>query len=210
MRKIALHLWPVMPDKAEQMLAQLGVPFDLEDIPEAGLLVSEIGAFGRLRPGASVAAASNLFPRIEAEEGGVEKEDTENKVKGESAKAVSLAEKKAADNVLQPGKIEFADFQKLDLRIGRVITCEQHPNADKLLRVMVDIGEDAPRQILAGMAEFYKPEEMIGRQVTVVANLAPRKIRGLESQGMILAAHKDGGLELVTLAGDVPPGSKVS
>jgi len=210
MRKIALHLWPVMPDKAEQMLLQLGVTLELERIPETGLLVSEIDSFGLLSPGIAVAAASNLFPRIEAEEGSGKEKEAKEKVKDESAKAAPQAEKSAVDNAPQLAQIEFADFQKLDLRIGRVVACELHPNADKLLRVMVDLGEDAPRQILAGMAEFYKPEEMIGRQVTVVANLAPRKMRGLESQGMILAVHKDGGLELMTPTGDVPPGSKVS
>jgi methionyl-tRNA synthetase len=210
MRKIALHLWPVMPDKAEQMLLQLGVTLELERIPETGLLVSEINSFGLLPPGIAVAAASNLFPRIEAEEGSGKEKEAKEKVKDESAKAAPQAEKSAVDNAPQLAQIEFADFQKLDLRIGRVVACELHPNADKLLRVMVDLGEDAPRQILAGMAEFYKPEEMIGRQVTVVANLAPRKMRGLESQGMILAVHKDGGLELMTPTGDVPPGSKVS
>jgi len=206
MRKIALHLWPVMPDKAEQMLLQLGVTFEPERIPETGLLAPEIDSFGLLPPGIAVAAASNLFPRIEAEEGG----EKEGKAKGEAAKTVPQAEKSAVDDASQLAQIEFTDFQKLDLRIGRVVACEPHPNADKLLRVMVDLGEDAPRQILAGMAEFYKPEDMIGRQVTVVANLAPRKMRGLESHGMILAVRKDCGLELMTPTGDVPPGSKVS
>ena len=208
MRKVALHLWPVMPGKAKEMLTQLGVTLEFERIPEAGLLPPEVDAFGLLRHGASVAATSNLFPRIETEEGAKE---TGDKAKSESStKTVLPAEKSAGSDLSQAVQIEFADFQKLDLRIGRVIACEQHPNADKLLRVMVDLGEDTPRQILAGMAEFYKPEEMIGRQVTVAANLAPRKIRGLESQGMILAAGKDCGLELITPAGDVPPGSKVS
>ena len=94
--------------------------------------------------------------------------------------------------------------------MGTVVACEPHPNADKLLRVMVDLGEPSPRQILAGMAEFFTPESLVGRQVVVVANLAPRKMRGLESQGMILAVRKDNGLELLSVTAPVKPGSRVS
>lgn len=212
MRKIALHLWPVMPGKSERMLEQLGITLDLGSIPEAGLLAPEIDGFGLLRPGMAVASSSNLFPRIEAEENDG-KPQSEVKARTEAAKAASPAQtatKTPPSDASRPAQIEFADFQKLDLRVGRVVACEPHPNADKLLRVMVDLGEDTPRQILAGMAEFYKPEDMLGCQVTVVANLAPRSMRGLESQGMILAVRKEGGLELLTPTGDVPPGAKVS
>ena len=205
MRKIALHLWPVMPDKAEKMLEQLGVPLDLGAMPEDGLLAPEVEEFGLLRPGMTVASSSNLFPRIEAEEkGDKEKERADGKSAAQQANKAAVAATDA------PGQIEFADFQKLELRIGRIVECEPHPNADKLLKLMVDLGEENPRQILAGMAEFFTPDQMVGRQVTVVANLAPRKMRGLESQGMVLAVRKEGGLELMTPTGDVPPGSKVS
>ena len=214
MRKIALHLWPVMPDKAAQMLAQLGVALDLECIPEGGLLPPEIDAFGLLCQGGVVAVASNFFPRIEDTPEmpvrAASQPEKETKGKAGDGPIAPQTGKTSVDEASQSAQIEFEDFQKLDLRIGRVLACEQHPNADKLLRVMVDLGETAPRQILAGMAEFYTPEEMIGRQVTVLANLAPRKMRGLESQGMILAVRTDSGLELMTPAGDVPPGGKVS
>ena len=192
MRKIALHLWPVMPQKSVAMLEQLGVAFDLKAVR----LTEEITSFGGLVPGGKVAVESNLFPRVEAVE---------------EVPAPPVKEVAAPAPVAEvAGTIEFADFQKPDLRVGLVVDCEPHPNADKLLKVMVDIGEDTPRQILAGMAEFFAPAEMLGKQVVVVANLAPRKMRGLESQGMILAVRTESGLELLTAGGPVAPGSKVS
>ncbi len=220
MRKVALHIWPVVPQKAQAMLEQLGIALDLGALePGATLLPPEVDSFGLLAPGTAVAAASNLFPRIDLEKFAPVPGDTQHKTKkaasaGKSdvsaAKTAVAAPSPADTGEDAPPLIEFADFQKLDLRIGKVIACEPHPNADKLLRVMVDLGEEAPRQILAGMAAYFTPESMVGRQVTVVANLAPRKMRGLESQGMILAVHTDTGLELVTASAPVTPGSKIS
>ena len=92
-----------------------------------------------------------------------------------------------------------------------MLEAERVPKADKLLRLVVDIGEDKPRQILAGIAEHYAPEEVIGRKIIVVANLAPRKLRGLESNGMLLAASvgEDGKPVLATFAEDVPNGARL-
>jgi methionyl-tRNA synthetase len=84
--------------------------------------------------------------------------------------------------------ITIDDFLKVELRVGEVKVAERIPKADKLLRFEIDLGEEKPRQILAGLAEYYDPEKLIGRKVVVVANLKPRKMRGLESQGMICAA----------------------
>jgi methionyl-tRNA synthetase len=106
--------------------------------------------------------------------------------------------------------VDFSDFQKLDLRIGRVLAAERVPKADKLLRLEVDVGQADKRQIVAGLAERFEPEGLVGRQVVVVANLKPRKIRGQTSQGMVLAVHDQAGLQLVEPAGEVQPGSKVS
>lgn len=213
MRKIALHLYPVMPDKAGRMLEQLGLSLDRKGGPETGAFAGEVENFGRLEPGTGVAASSNLFPRIDAEAlaaaGEKEQEKTDRKNVKPAGKPAAGAVEGAGAGTQAP-VAEFADFQKLDLRVGRVVAAQKHPNADKLLKVMVDIGEAEPRQVLAGIAEFYAPEDLVGRQVTVVANLAPRAIRGLESRGMILAVRVEGGLELMAPAGEVPPGSKVS
>ncbi|MER3632231.1 MAG: methionine--tRNA ligase subunit beta, partial [Blastocatellia bacterium] len=84
--------------------------------------------------------------------------------------------------------ITIDDFARIDLRVGEILAAERVPDADKLLRFEIDLGEEKPRQILAGLAQYYDPQMLIGKKVAVVANLKPRKMRGLESQGMILAA----------------------
>src|SRR6185503_16624686 len=93
-----------------------------------------------------------------------------------------------ADAVPGVAYIDISDFSKIDLRVGEVRTAERIPKADKLLLITVDIGEEKPRQILAGIAQYYEPEKLIGRKIVVVSNLKPRKLRGYESQGMLLAA----------------------
>ena len=109
-----------------------------------------------------------------------------------------------------PDVVDFAVFQSLDLRVGTVCACERVPKADKLLRLLVDLGEAAPRQILSGIAEHFEPESLVGRQVFVVANLAPRTIRGLESHGMILSASSEASLRLLGVDAPVLPGSRIS
>ena len=109
----------------------------------------------------------------------------------------------------QPTKITIDDFAKIEMRVGTVKAAEKVKGADKLLRIEVDIGTEV-RQVVAGIAEAYAPEQLIGRKVAIVANLAPRKLRGLESNGMILAASVEGGKPVVaTFAEDVPNGAKL-
>ncbi len=107
--------------------------------------------------------------------------------------------------------ITIEDFVKVELRVGEVLTAERVPKADKLLRFTVDVGEPEPRQILAGIAEHYEPEKMIGRKLVIVSNLKPRKLRGFESQGMVLAASvgEEGRPVLATFAEDVPNGTRL-
>ena len=114
-------------------------------------------------------------------------------------------------------EITFDDFVKLDLRVATVTQAEAHPNADRLLKLQVDDGSGEPRQICAGVREHHAPEELIGKQIVIVANLAPRKIRGEESRGMLMAASnapKGEGVErrvmLVTPMSPIEPGSVVS
>lgn len=108
--------------------------------------------------------------------------------------------------------IAFEDFARLDLRVATIVEAEPHPNADRLLKLQIDVGEQiGRRQICAGIRGVYEPEQLVGRQIVVVANLAPRKLRGEESQGMLLAASA--GEERIVLLepdSDVPPGSTVS
>ena len=110
-----------------------------------------------------------------------------------------------------PGaKITIDDFAKVELRVGVVKSAEKVAGADKLLKVMVDVGDEV-RQVLAGIALAYAPEELVGRKVVIVTNLAPRKMRGVESNGMLLAASAgpDGKPVLCTFAEDIPAGAKV-
>jgi methionyl-tRNA synthetase len=106
--------------------------------------------------------------------------------------------------------IAIDDFARVQLRCAKVLVCERHPNAEKLLRLEVDLGGET-RQLVAGIASAYRPEELVGRTIIVVANLKPAKLRGLESQGMLLAATGPDGLpHVLGPDGEVPPGSKVS
>ncbi len=109
-----------------------------------------------------------------------------------------------------PPKIGIEDFAKIDMRVGVVKSAEKVAGADKLLKVLVDIGEEV-RQLVAGIAEVYKPEELVGKKVVVVTNLAPRKLRGVESNGMIVAASvgPEGRPVLCTFTEDVPPGARL-
>jgi len=110
----------------------------------------------------------------------------------------------------EPARIAIDDFAKVDLRVGQVLSAERVKGSDKLLHLKVDLGEGQPRTIVAGIAEAYTPAELLSRKVVIVANLAPRKLKGIESNGMIVAASVEGGKPV--LAGfleDIPPGARL-
>jgi methionine--tRNA ligase beta chain len=111
----------------------------------------------------------------------------------------------------KPPIIQFDDFLKLDLRVATIKQAEAHPNADKLIVLQVDLGSEQ-RQIIAGLRGYYQPEELVGKQIVVLGNLPPRKMRGLESNGMLLAAVSDDQSSVILLAPDKPaePGWSVS
>jgi methionine--tRNA ligase beta chain len=103
------------------------------------------------------------------------------------------------------------EFQKADLRVGKVVEAEAMEGSEKLLKLKVDIGEPETRQILSGIAKAYNPADLVGKQVVIIANLDPRMMMGLESQGMLLAAHgQDGAPVLVIPTSEVPSGAKIS
>lgn len=110
-----------------------------------------------------------------------------------------------------PATITFDDFAKIDLRVARVLEAKPHPNADRLLVLKVDLGTEQ-RQIVAGIRAYYEPEALIGKSVIVVANLAPRTMRGEESQGMLLAASNEDRSQVIVITpmADIAPGAKVS
>jgi methionyl-tRNA synthetase len=177
----------------------------------------EAGAVGRTEPG-----TSGDTPRITAPP------ETDHGVHGTEADAVpaslgatqtqpSPPVQHATEADAVPGAegvtsfIDITDFAKVELRVGEVLTAERIPKADKLLRLTVDVGEEQPRQILAGIAQYYEPEQLVGRKIAVVANLKPRKLRGFESQGMLLAASvgDEGKPVIATFTEDVPNGARL-
>ncbi len=187
LRWIGAMVYPVMPSSATRIYAQLGLGDDLSRLDPATL------KWGGLEAGAAIGATEGIFPRIDKSKIMSEiKEsipsETPVSAGGHSEPPVSADAQAETDNF-----ITIDDFIKVDLRVGEIKVAERVPNADKLLRFEVDLGEEKPRQILAGLAEYYDPEPLIGRKVVVVANLKPRKMRGLESQGMICAASLEDG-----------------
>ena len=106
--------------------------------------------------------------------------------------------------------MEYDDFVKLEIKVARIVAAEPHPNADRLLKLTVDAGEDRHRTVCAGIAGAYAPEDLVGATVTLLANLKPRKIRGVVSEGMLLAAGDGDGVKLMTVPGDIPSGTRVS
>ncbi|ACV67617.1 methionine--tRNA ligase [Desulfohalobium retbaense] len=200
MRQVALALWPVMPDASGSMLQQLGQPTD----PSGRNMEEDVRQWDILAVGTEVAKKSNLFPRQEAV---AKKEETPSE--GQSGKNKP---KKQASAQKEPetGVASFEDFQKVELLVGTILAAEPVAKADKLLQLQVDVGEEEPRQVVSGIAEHFAPEAVVGQQVVVVANLKPRKVFGILSQGMILAVHAEKGLQLVQPGGAVPAGSRVS
>jgi methionyl-tRNA synthetase len=180
LRLSAAHLYPVMPDKIRQLLAILGTS------PEARYAETEWFEWGHNKPGTKLGRTDGLFPRIE--------------VKDEP-----VTEVKELD--LKP-EISFDEFMRLDIRVVKIIKAEKHPNADKLLLLQVDLGTEK-RQVVAGIAEHWKPEDLVGKSVSIVANLKPAKIRGEISQGMIMAAEDETTVSPLIPLKDVEPGSKV-
>lgn len=105
--------------------------------------------------------------------------------------------------------ISFDEFSKLELKVGTVLEAEEVEGSEKLIKLQVDLGEEEPRQILAGVKQWYKPKDFIGKQVVVVANLKPKNMMGMESQGMMLAADVNGGPIFLTVPKQVSPGTKI-
>jgi len=207
--------YPVIPEATAKIWAQIG----LGDIKK--LALDEL-AWGQLQLGTKLGEIHPVFPR--ADKSAIERmqkmeEDHRNKPAAESPAATTAAVLEAAAPQPAPAaampapptseKISIDDFAKIELRVGLVKVAERVPKADKLLRLEIDIGTEV-RQVLAGIAEAYAPETLIGRKVVIVANLAPRKLRGMESNGMIVAASLDGGQPvLASFLEDVPVGARL-
>lgn len=191
-------LAPVIPASAAKIWSQLAMPEPLEKVQLNRL------AWGQLKAGQRVNRSSPVFPRIQA--GPAIKKMRELEIK-ETARQNALLGRTPAP---EPEKISIDDFAKVELRVAQVLAAEKVKGADKLLHLTVDAGEGTPRTIVAGIAEAYRPEELVGRKVIIVANLQPRKLRGLVSNGMVVAAVPEGGQPvLVAPVADVPVGTRL-
>ena len=155
-----------------------------------------------LKPGHQLAEPELLFEKIEDDAIEAQLKKLADTKKANEAETYKAKEIKPV--------VDFADFEKLDLRVGRILACEKVKKANKLLKFTLDDGSGTPRTIVSGIAKFYEPEELVGRDVVFIANLAPRQLIGIESQGMILSAENyDGGLSLLSLMKEVKAGSQV-
>ncbi len=216
LRIVTALAYPVMPDAAAKIWSQMG----LGDIKK--LALNEL-AWGQLPHGTKLGEVRPVFPR--ADKSAIERmqrmEEEQKLAPAAEVPAPVAATRAPADStqtassVAAPAaapandKISIDDFSKIELRVGVVKVAERVPKADKLLRLEVDIGTEV-RQVLAGIAEAYAPETLVGRKVVIVTNLAPRKLRGMESNGMIVAASVDGGKPvLASFLEDVPVGARL-
>jgi methionyl-tRNA synthetase len=197
LRVCAALLYPVMPEKMIALRTALGMS---DARPHLGRLTE----FGVLQPGAAISQPGALFPRIEP-------------VKSEASvpeqpKPEKTAQKKDGEKAASPagaeGLIGFDQVMAVNLRTAVVLEAEKIEGADKLLKLQIDLGTEK-RQLVAGIALHYQPEELIGKTIVVVANLKPAKLRGVKSEGMLLAASEGDTLRLVTVDGPIGPGAAV-
>lgn len=199
LRHIAVMLQPFMTTAPKQIAEQLGLSNEL-------LAWDSISTFGNIIPANTkvVEKGVPIFPRLDAE---VEIEYIREQMQA-SVKTPQEETKKEASIAPDVPEITIDDFMKVDLRVATVTACEPVPKANKLLKLQVDLGYEQ-RQVVSGIAEHYKPEELIGQKVIVVANLKPVKLRGELSQGMILAGSHEGVLTLATVDPKLENGAKV-
>lgn len=195
-RIVAQLIEPVMKNTTATILEKIGT--DNKGFESAG-------EFGLLEEGARVSKGANLFDRLD-----IDKELVKLHEANGALIEKRLNKNKKEDEESKEEYIDFEDFTKVDLVVGKILEAKEHPNADKLLVFTVDIGEDETRTIVSGIKKWYAPEDLVGKNVIVVRNLAPRKMRGIESQGMLLAADFDDDLSLLSTLEDLKPGAKVS
>lgn len=198
LRAISVMIEPFIPTTARRIWAQLNLPQNFDEIR-----ISDIEGWGKTPVGIQINKPEQLFPRIEIEEEKPEakKEVKENK---KAKKEEPKAPEKAKEN--EDGMIGIEDFSKIDLRVVEILAAEPVPKTDKLMKIQVSLG-DEERTVVSGIAKFYKPEDLIGKHVILVANLKPAKLRGVMSHGMLLAASKGDELQIVETT--MPVGSKV-
>ena len=186
----AVMLQPFMPETAEKILQQLNTTKNSWE---------SLQAFDGINVGDKVGKAEILFSRI----------DKNKKLKEIEGDIVEDKKEKIEEKIEEAEEVSIDDFAKLDFRVAKILSCEDHPNADKLYVLKIKIG-DEERQIVSGIKKWYKPQDLIDKKVVVIYNLKPVKLRGVKSQGMVLAAEKGKKLSLVSTLEDIPDGAKIS
>lgn len=204
LRIVAILIAPFVPVTAPKIYEQLGL-----SKPESFFMADAV--WGKLATGTKVQKGEPLFPRIEVTEAGetviaATKKTAAKAIKAEAPKAEAKKEAKPA--AAAAGEITIDDFAKIDLRVATVVAAERVPKTDKLIKLQVKIG-DEERTIVSGIAQHYEPENLIGKNVIVIANLKPAKLRGIESRGMVLAASDGEGNLVLADAPRIASGSKV-
>jgi methionyl-tRNA synthetase len=194
LRVISVHIWPIMPNIPAKIHQQLGLTDDSLYTWES------IKEWGKLPAGCKVCRKEIIFPRIDEA-----KKDLADK---QQSKQVQVKKEEQVKNKDEENLISIEDFAKIQFRIAEVLEAEKVKGADKLLKLQIKIGDER-RQIVAGIAKHYTPEQLVGKKIVVVANLKPAKLRGIESQGMLLAASEGQNLTLITVDQDIESGAKV-
>lgn len=208
-RMVAILIFPTMPRTPERIFEQIGVTDD------ALKTWDSVKVFGGVVPGSKVHKGEALFPRIDVAKE-LELLEAEKQAALEHAKEIAAKDELPAPAdeektvFTQRDLIQFEDFEKVQLVVAKVLKCEKVPKADKLLMSTLKVG-DTERIVVSGIAKFYTPEEMVGKKVVLLANLAPRKIRGVESHGMLLCAANadDSKLSLLTVDSDMEDGCEI-
>lgn len=199
LRITAVMLQPFLPNAPKQIVEQLG-------LSQGALAWETLESFGQIPAGTKVVAKGTpIFPRLEVEP---EVEYIRDQMRGTPAPAEAEKLEEAAPEKPDVPEISIDEFMNVDLRVATVTACEAVPKTSKLLKLQLDMGYEE-RQVVSGIAEHYKPDELVGKKVVVVANLKPVKLRGELSQGMILAGEQDGYLTLAVVDEKLPNGAKI-
>ncbi|MFW6309218.1 MAG: methionine--tRNA ligase subunit beta, partial [bacterium] len=205
LRIIAGLLKPFMINTPYEMAKQMGIKGKIENTSW-----KDLQSWGELPAGIRVKKGDPLYPRIDMEEYFSRKDEELDEESDETVDQDEIEEKdekkeKGGEGIM----ISFDDFQELDLRVAEIISAEKITDSEKLLKLMIDLGSEE-RQLVAGIAKHYQPDELPGKKIIVVANMEPAEIFGVKSNGMLLAASNDeGDLSLATIEEDIAPGSKV-
>ncbi|MDK2948565.1 MAG: methionyl-tRNA synthetase, partial [Methanolobus sp.] len=188
---------PMTPGSMEVAWKQIGMDSDVHEVTYEEATVPVVS-------GTKLAKPEILFTKLEDDKIAQMEAISSKRVKAAMAKEAGIKEVEIME---YKDEIEYDDFAKLDIRVGKIVTAEKIKKSKKLLRLQVDIGDEEPRQVVAGLAEYYEPEEMVGKVVNVLVNLKPVKLCGVESQGMLLAADAGERVSLLTTDKDMGPGS---